>query len=185
MAVIPGTRLGPYEIVSPIGAGGMGEVYRATDTRLGRDVALKTLPSAFAKDDEQRARFEREARSASSLNHPHICVIHDMGPHDGIDYLVMELLEGETGADCLARSPMPVADVMRLGAQIADALDRAHKQGLVHSTGQLPQHHRVTRRPHALLRCPAGGSEHLESGAAEDGEEVDGRTSSFRRRQKR
>jgi Tol biopolymer transport system component len=127
-----GTRLGPYEITGSLGAGGMGEVYRATDTRLGRDVALKTLPAGLANDAEQRARFEREARAASSLNHPHICVIHDVGSDNGVDYLVMELLEGETAADCLARGPMPVADVMRLGAQVADALDRAHKKGLVH-----------------------------------------------------
>jgi serine/threonine protein kinase/Tol biopolymer transport system component len=143
MSLASGTRLGPYEIVAPIGAGGMGEVYRAKDTRLGRDVALKTLPAGLAKDVEQRARFEREARAASSLNHPHICMIYDVGtgsvpaPEGGltplsVDYLVMELLEGETAADCLARGPMPVADVMRLGAQIADALDRAHKKGLVH-----------------------------------------------------
>ncbi len=142
MALTPGTRLGPYEIVAPIGAGGMGEVYRAKDSRLGRDVALKTLPAGLAKDAEQRARFEREARAASSLNHPHICVIYDVGrlradnasasQGDEIDFIVMELLDGETAADCLARGPMPVADVMRLGAEIADALDRAHKKGLVH-----------------------------------------------------
>ena len=132
MPLTTGTRLGPYEILATLGAGGMGEVYRAKDTRLGRDVALKTLPDGLAKDAEQRTRFEREARAASSLNHPHICVIHDVGTADGIDYLVMELLDGETAADCLTRGPMPVADVMRIGAQIADALDRAHKKGLVH-----------------------------------------------------
>ena len=138
-----GTKLGPYEILAPIGAGGMGEVYRAKDTRLGRDVALKTLPAGIAKDEEQRARFEREARAASSLNHPNICAIYDVGtgsvpaPDGGetpllVDYLVMELLDGETAADAVARGPMPVADVMRLGAEIADALDRAHRKGLVH-----------------------------------------------------
>jgi len=132
MSLTPGTRLGPYEILTPLGAGGMGEVYRARDVRLGREVALKTLPAALVADSEQRARFEREARAASSLNHPHICVIHDVGSQDGIDFLVMELLEGETAEERLTRGPMPVGDVLRIGAQIADALDRAHKKGLVH-----------------------------------------------------
>jgi Tol biopolymer transport system component len=132
MSLPTGTRLGAYEIVSLLGAGGMGEVYRAKDTRLGREVALKTLPAGLATDAEQRARFEREARAASSLNHPHICAIYDVGSENGIDYLVMELLEGETAADAVARGPLPVGDVMRIGAQIADALDRAHRKGLVH-----------------------------------------------------
>ncbi len=110
----------------------MGEVYRAKDARLGRDVALKVLPPALAKDPEHRARFEREARAASSLNHPHICVIYDVGSQDGVDFLVMELLEGETAADAAARGPMLLADVMRTGAQMADALDRAHKKNLIH-----------------------------------------------------
>ena len=95
-------------------------------------VALKVLPAALAKDSEQRARFEREARAASSLNHPHICAIYDVGSQDSIDFLVMELLEGETVAEVAARGPMPLADVMRIGAQMADALDRAHKKGLIH-----------------------------------------------------
>jgi Tol biopolymer transport system component len=132
MSLPTGTRLGAYEIVSLLGAGGMGEVYRAKDTRLGREVALKTLPAGLATDGEQRARFEREARAASSLNHPHICAIYDVGSENGVDYLVMELVEGETGADAVARGPLPVGDVMRIGAQIADALDRAHRKGLVH-----------------------------------------------------
>jgi Tol biopolymer transport system component len=132
MSLPTGTRLGAYEIVFLLGVGGMGEVYRAKDTRLGREVALKTLPAGLATDAEQRARFEREARAASSLNHPHICTIYDVGSEDGVDYLVMELLEGETAADCLARGPIPVSEVMRIGAQIADALDRAHRKGLVH-----------------------------------------------------
>jgi serine/threonine protein kinase len=132
MSLMSGTRLGPYEILAELGRGGMGEVYRAKDTRLGRDVAIKTLPAGLTTDADQRARFEREARAASSLNHPHICVIHDVGSDNGVDYLVMELLEGETAADCVGRGPMPVAEVMRLGSEIADALDRAHKKGLVH-----------------------------------------------------
>src|SRR5713101_6481776 len=131
MPLSAGTRLGPYEILAPLGSGGMGEVYRAKDTRLGRDVALKTVPAGLANDAEQRARFEREARAASSLNHPHICAIYDVGSENGVEYLVMELLEGETAAESLARGPMPMGDVMRLGAQVADALDRAHKKGLI------------------------------------------------------
>jgi eukaryotic-like serine/threonine-protein kinase len=132
MSLTPGTTLGPYQIVASIGAGGMGEVYRARDTRLGREVALKTLPAALTADPDQRARFEREARAASSLNHPHICVIHDVGSQAGIDFLVMELLEGETVEERLARGPMSLGEVMRVGSQIADALDRAHRKGLVH-----------------------------------------------------
>ena len=103
MPLTIGTRLGPYEILAPLGAGGMGEVYKARDARLGREVALKTLPAALAADAEQRARFEREARAASSLNHPHICVIYDVGSQDGVDFLVMELLDGETAAERGAR----------------------------------------------------------------------------------
>src|SRR5215471_2116690 len=98
MALTSGTKLGPYEIVSPLGAGGMGEVYRARDTRLGRDVAVKVLPQHLSSDPDLKARFEREARAISSLNHPHICHLYDIGSHDGTDFLVMELLEGETVA---------------------------------------------------------------------------------------
>jgi len=127
-----GTRLGPYEIRSPLGAGGMGEVYRAKDTRLNRDVAIKVLPGHLAATPEARARFEREARAISSLNHPHICTLYDVGHESGVDYLVMELLEGESLADYLARGPLPLADVLRIGAQVADALDKAHRKGLVH-----------------------------------------------------
>ncbi|TMQ68022.1 MAG: alpha/beta fold hydrolase [Candidatus Eisenbacteria bacterium] len=125
-------RLGPYEIVAPLGAGGMGEVYRARDTRLGRDVAVKVLPASVSEKPEVRARFEREARVASALNHPHICVLHDIGCDGGIHYLVMELVEGESLAERLGRGPLSTADVLRLGAQIADALDRAHRAGVIH-----------------------------------------------------
>jgi Tol biopolymer transport system component len=123
-----GTRLGPYEILSRIGAGGMGEVWRANDTRLGRAVAIKILPAEFGANAQLRTRFEREARTISQLNHPHICTLFDVGEN----FLVMELLEGETVADRLARGPLPVSDVLRYGAQIADALDKAHRQGVVH-----------------------------------------------------
>jgi serine/threonine protein kinase/tetratricopeptide (TPR) repeat protein len=127
-----GTALGPYKILAPLGAGGMGEVYRAHDTRLGRDVAIKVLSPYLAPTPEVHARFEREARTVSQLNHPHICTLHDVGHQDGVDYLVMELLEGETLAHRLERGPLPVAEVLTLGAQIADALDVAHRNGIVH-----------------------------------------------------
>jgi len=128
----PGTRLGPYEVTTPLGAGGMGEVYRARDTRLGRDVAVKVLPQHLSTNPEVRSRFEREARTVSSLNHPHICVLHDVGREADTDYLVMELVEGETLSTRLTRGPLPTAEVLRLGAQIADALERAHRAGVVH-----------------------------------------------------
>ncbi len=127
-----GAKLGPYEILAPLGAGGMGEVYRAHDPRLGRDVAIKVLPSHLAASPEVRARFEREARTVSRLDHPHICALHDIGRHEDTDYLVMELLEGETLAHRLEKGPLPVAEVLALGTQIADALDRAHRAGVVH-----------------------------------------------------
>ncbi len=132
MPLALGTRLGPYEIVAPLGAGGMGEVYRARDTRLGRDVAVKVLPAHLSENPEARARFEREARVVSGLGHPHICVLHDIGRQDAIDYLVMELVEGESLADRIARGPLATAEVLRLGAETADALDRAHRAGVVH-----------------------------------------------------
>ena len=132
MALAPGTPLGPYEILAPLGAGGMGEVYHARDTRLGRDVAVKILPSHQSPSREDRARFQREARAISALNHPHICVLHDIGREGDTDYLVMELVEGETLSRRLARSPLPTPELLRLGAQIADALDRAHRAGVVH-----------------------------------------------------
>jgi serine/threonine protein kinase len=132
MPLTSGTSLGPYRILALLGSGGMGEVYRAHDTRLGRDVAIKVLAPHLAATPEVRARFEREARTISQLNHPHICTLHDIGHQDGTDYLVMELLEGETLAHRLEKGPLPVAEVLSLGAQIADALDRAHRAGVVH-----------------------------------------------------
>jgi serine/threonine protein kinase len=128
----PGTRLGPYEIIAPLGAGGMGEVYRARDTRLGRDVAVKVLPHHLSSNPEVRTRFEREAKTVSGLNHPHICVLHDVGREGNTDYLVMELVDGETLATRLGRGPLPTGDVLRFGSQIADALERAHRAGVVH-----------------------------------------------------
>lgn len=132
MTLAPGSRLGPYEISGSIGAGGMGEVYRARDTRLDRNVAIKVLPSDFAGRADLRARFDREARTISQLSHPNICTLFDVGHENGVDYLVMELLEGETLAERLDKGPLPVADVLRYGAEIADALARAHRQGITH-----------------------------------------------------
>ena len=132
MPLGPGARLGPYEVLAPLGAGGMGEVYRARDTRLDRTVALKVLAGHLAGDPELRQRFEREARVVSSLNHPHICALFDVGQQDGTDYLVMEHLEGETLADRLARGPLPLDQLLRYGIEMADALDKAHRQGIVH-----------------------------------------------------
>lgn len=132
MPIAPGTRLGPYEITSAIGSGGMGEVYRAVDTRLERDVAVKILPSDFAANAQLRLRFQREARLISSLTHPHICTLHDVGETDGISYVVMELLEGETLADRLARGPLPMAQLLSYAMQLASALEKAHRQGIVH-----------------------------------------------------
>src|SRR5204863_453513 len=112
----------PYEIVAPLGAGGMGEVYRARDTRLERMVAIKILPARLSSDAAHKQRFEREAKAISSLNHPHICVLHDVGHQDGIDYLVMECVEGETLAKRLEKGPLPLEQVLRFGAQIVDAV---------------------------------------------------------------
>ena len=132
LALHAGTRLGPYEIVAPIGAGGMGEVYRARDTRLERTVAIKILAADVTDSPERKQRFEREARAISSLQHPHICVLYDVGNHDGLDYLVMEYLEGESLADRLHKGPLPTNQLLKMGIEIADALDKAHRQGLVH-----------------------------------------------------
>ncbi|MGI8785733.1 MAG: protein kinase domain-containing protein [Acidobacteriota bacterium] len=132
MALSAGTRLGPYEILAPLGAGGMGEVYRAKDTRLDRTVAIKVLPAHLSDDPERRQRLEREARAVSSLNHPHICTLHDIGHQDGVDFLVMEYLEGETLADRLAKGPLALDQVLRCGIEISAALERAHRQGITH-----------------------------------------------------
>src|SRR5215469_13969480 len=132
MGLTSRTKLGPYEIESPLGAGGMGEVYRACDTRLERTVAIKILPREMSSDPVRKQRFEREAKTISSLNHPHICVLHDVGSQDGLSYLVMECLEGETLAKRLEKGPLALEQVLKFGAQIADALDKAHRSGAVH-----------------------------------------------------
>ncbi len=132
MGLTPGTKLGPYEIQSPLGAGGMGEVYRARDTRLDRTVAVKILPSRLAENPEAQQRFEREARAISSLNHPNICTLHDVGQQDGMHFLVMEYLEGETLADRLRKGPLPLAQALKYGIEICDGLEKAHRSGIVH-----------------------------------------------------
>src|SRR6266542_2530510 len=132
MALSAGTRLGPYEILASVGAGGMGEVYKARDTRLDRTVAVKVLPSHLSDNPEVRQRFDREARTISSLSHPHICALHDVGHQDGIDYLVMEFIEGETLADRLLKGALPTEQVLRYGIQISGALDKAHRAGIIH-----------------------------------------------------
>ena len=132
MTLSSGTRLGPYEIQSAIGAGGMGEVYKARDTRLDRSVAIKVLPPEFSADPDRRARFEREAKTIAGLNHPHICTLHDVGEHDGATYLVMEHLQGETLADRLDKGPLPLDQALTVATEIADALAAAHRQGVIH-----------------------------------------------------
>src|ERR1700677_2639558 len=132
MTLTAGTRFGPYEVQSPIGAGGMGEVYRAKDTRLDRTVAVKILPSHLSDNPEAKQRFDREARAISSLNHPNICTLHDVGHQDGIDFLVMEFLDGETLADRLRKGPLPTEQVLKIGIEICEGLERAHKSGVVH-----------------------------------------------------
>ncbi len=132
MALTSGTKLGPYEIQSPLGAGGMGEVYRAKDTRLDRTVAVKILPAHLSANLEARQRFEREARAISSLNHPNICTLHDVGHQNGTEYLVMEFLEGETLADRLMKGPLSPEQVLRYGIEICEGLEKAHKSGVIH-----------------------------------------------------
>src|SRR5580692_4585327 len=132
MALTSGTKLGPYEIVSPLGAGGMGEVYRARDARLGRDVALKIMPESFARDADRLRRFEQEARAVAALNHPNILAIHDVGQLDGSPFLVSELLEGESLRSTLDRGPLPQRKTIEYGVQIAHGLGAAHEKGIVH-----------------------------------------------------
>src|SRR5712691_7638011 len=132
MAILSGTRLGPYEIRSAIGAGGMGEVYRARDTKLGRDVAIKVLPEEFAHDPERLSRFQREAKMLAALNHPNIATIHGLDQSDGVHYLVMELVDGQTLAQRLHAGPMDIEGALRICGQIADALEAAHGKGVVH-----------------------------------------------------
>jgi serine/threonine protein kinase/tetratricopeptide (TPR) repeat protein len=150
MTLAGGTRLGPYEILSAVGAGGMGEVYKARDTRLDRTVAIKVIPHEFGADPECRARFEREARTIASLNHPHICTLHDVGEHEGSTFLVMELLEGEALRARLSRGRLAVTAIVDMAIQLADALEAAHDKGIVHRDVK-PENVFVTTRETAKL----------------------------------
>jgi len=132
MAISPGTRLGPYEVLSAIGAGGMGEVYKARDTRLDRTVAIKILPDHLSDRENLRDRFEREAKTIASLNHPHICTLYDAGHQGEVEFLVMEYIEGETLAQRLQRGALPIQQVLEYSIEIADALDKAHRKGITH-----------------------------------------------------
>src|SRR5258708_33239445 len=132
MELYSGTLLGTYEIQSPLGAGGMGEVYRAGDTRLNRSVAVKILPSHLSSNPEAQQRFDREARAISGLSHPNVCQLYDVGSHDGTSYLVMEYLEGETLADRLRKGAMPLDQILKCGIEICDGLEKAHKSGVIH-----------------------------------------------------
>src|SRR5579862_2387293 len=132
MPLTPGTKLGPYEIQSPLGAGGMGEVYRAKDIRLDRTVAIKILPAHLSDDPALKQRMEREAKAISALQHSNICTLYDVGSQDGTDFLVMEYLEGQTLADRLAKGALPLDQVLKIGTEIAQALEKAHQQGIIH-----------------------------------------------------
>jgi eukaryotic-like serine/threonine-protein kinase len=132
MSLASGTKLGPYEIQSPLGAGGMGEVYRARDTRLDRTVAIKVLPLHLSSNPDLKQRFEREARAISSLNHPRICTLHDVGHQDGVDFLVMECLEGESLAERLRKGPLPLKESLKIGIEVCEALEAAQRAGIVH-----------------------------------------------------
>ena len=149
MTLAPSTRLGPYEILAPLGAGGMGEVYRGRDTRLGREVAIKVLPSALARDPERVRRFEREARSASALSHPNIVTIYEIGTSDSVSYIAMELVNGES-LRALLGGALPVRRLLQIGAQIAEGLAKAHASGIVHRDLK-PENVMVTEEGHVKI----------------------------------
>jgi serine/threonine protein kinase len=132
MTLAAGSRLGPYEILAPLGAGGMGEVYRARDAKLNRDVAIKVLPEAFASDPERLGRFRREAQALAALNHPHIAAIYGLEESGGFEALVLELVEGETLAERLAKGPIPIEEALEIARQVADGLEAAHERGIEH-----------------------------------------------------
>src|SRR3984957_4248512 len=157
MPLSTGTRLGPYEVLAPIGAGGMGEVYRARDSRLGREVALKILPAAFASDPDRVRRFEQEGRAAAALNHPNIVVVHDVGSQDGVFYVAPEWLEGETLRERIAASALPVRKAVEYAIQIARGLAAAHAKGITHRD----------LKPENLFITKAGVIKILDFGLAE------------------
>jgi tRNA A-37 threonylcarbamoyl transferase component Bud32/WD40 repeat protein len=173
MALASGTKLGRYEIQSPLGAGGMGEVYRARDTQLGRHVALKVLPAHVLGDEISVERFQREARAASSLNHPHICTVYDVGEQDGIHYIAMELMEGNTLAHLLVSGPLPIEDVLKLGIQIADALAATNQKGVIHRDIK-PSNIFVTSRAEAKLLDFGLAKEYSPAGTAADAPTLSG-----------
>ena len=154
MALEAGTKLGPYEILSPLGAGGMGEVYLATDSKLDRKVAIKVLPETMTRDKERVARFEREAKLLASLNHPNIAAIHGFDDSDGVRFLVMEYVDGETLASHLKKGPVAVEDALDIVKQIAEALEAAHGQGVIH---------RDLKPPNVMIR-PDGAVKVLDFG---------------------
>src|SRR5512138_2530536 len=156
MTLAAGTRLGPYEILAPLGAGGMGEVYRARDTRLERDVAIKALPSEFARDPERLGRFRREAQTLAGLNHPNIAAIYGLEEADRTPHLVLELVEGESLATRLARGPLAVRDALQVAIQIAAAVEAAHERGIVHRD----------LKPGNVMLTPAGTVKVLDFGLA-------------------
>src|SRR5262252_811257 len=154
--ITAGSRLGPYEVMSPLGAGGMGEVWKARDTKLNREVALKILPEAFALDADRLARFKREAQVLASLNHPHIGAIYGFEESSGIHALVLELVDGPTLADRIAQGPVPLDDALPIARQIAEALEAAHEQGIIHRD----------LKPANVKVTPAGSVKVLDFGLA-------------------
>src|ERR1035438_41735 len=207
MALTSGTKLGPYEIIAPLGAGGMGEVYQARDTRLSVRLAKKFLPAQLSEDASRRQRFEREAKVISNLNHPHICTLYDIGRQDGMDFIVMEYIEGMSLAERLAKGPLPTAEVLEYSIQLSSALDKAHRNGVTHrdlkpaniiltksgaklldfglAKAELPSHSGIT-----LTNAPEGSSPVTLVGAVVgtvpymspeqvEGKEVDGRSDIF------
>jgi serine/threonine protein kinase len=167
MALNPGFRLGPYEIQSPLGAGGMGEVYKACDTRLDRIVAIKVLPGHVAADPQLRARFEREAKAVSSLSHPHICALHDVGSQDGIDFLVMEYLDGETLTERIASGPLSLAEALQVASQIAEGLEAAHDRGIIHRDLK-PSNVKITSDGHVKVLDFGLAKMHADAAAGAD-----------------
>ena len=150
VTLAPGMKIGPYEILSQLGAGGQGEVYKARDGRLNRFVAIKVLAEHLSQNPELKARFEREAQTLASLSHPHICPVFDIGQHSGTDYIVMEFLEGQTLAQRLEKGPLPLDESLRIAIEIADALDKAHRQGVIHRDAK-PSNVMLTKSGSKLL----------------------------------